>query len=134
MNARPTLYHRRAFMSLSIVKHFCRRGTVKALCERFFFWRHAEFQKLVHYPKPQDPLALRQEIVRLHQQGWTEIRIVELLRVSRRAVRKWLQRAKASVADQRETTAQQMALLDLDRKSTRLNSSHLGISYAVFCL
>src|SRR5882724_9168099 len=30
-----------------------------------------------------------------------------------------------------------VALLDrnaLDRKSTRLNSSHLGISYAVFCL
>src|SRR5437899_5659330 len=25
-------------------------------------------------------------------------------------------------------------LADLDRKSTRLNSSHLGISYAVFCL
>src|SRR5262245_37795585 len=24
--------------------------------------------------------------------------------------------------------------LDVDRKSTRLNSSHLGISYAVFCL
>src|SRR5437899_12431831 len=24
--------------------------------------------------------------------------------------------------------------IDLDRKSTRLNSSHLGISYAVFCL
>src|ERR1035438_5435045 len=24
--------------------------------------------------------------------------------------------------------------VDLDRKSTRLNSSHLGISYAVFCL
>src|ERR1035438_10685789 len=24
--------------------------------------------------------------------------------------------------------------LDIDRKSTRLNSSHLGISYAVFCL
>jgi len=23
---------------------------------------------------------------------------------------------------------------DVDRKSTRLNSSHLGISYAVFCL
>src|SRR5262245_4833225 len=27
-----------------------------------------------------------------------------------------------------------MGLLGLDRKSTRLNSSHLGISYAVFCL
>src|ERR1035438_5238932 len=26
------------------------------------------------------------------------------------------------------------AMLTLDRKSTRLNSSHLGISYAVFCL
>src|SRR5256885_5271109 len=26
------------------------------------------------------------------------------------------------------------AVLDLDRKSTRLNSSHLVISYAVFCL
>src|SRR5437899_3881443 len=25
-------------------------------------------------------------------------------------------------------------LLEADRKSTRLNSSHLGISYAVFCL
>src|SRR5262245_64441764 len=26
------------------------------------------------------------------------------------------------------------SVLSLDRKSTRLNSSHLGISYAVFCL
>src|SRR5262245_65272970 len=26
------------------------------------------------------------------------------------------------------------AAYELDRKSTRLNSSHLGISYAVFCL
>src|SRR5437899_5561996 len=26
------------------------------------------------------------------------------------------------------------ALEEIDRKSTRLNSSHLGISYAVFCL
>src|SRR5258705_1923040 len=27
-----------------------------------------------------------------------------------------------------------MIVYQLDRKSTRLNSSHLGISYAVFCL
>src|SRR5437899_4095965 len=27
-----------------------------------------------------------------------------------------------------------IAVADLDRKSTRLNSSHLGMSYAVFCL
>src|ERR1039458_5116204 len=29
---------------------------------------------------------------------------------------------------------EKLALLKIDRKSTRLNSSHLGISYAVFCL
>src|ERR1039458_3355074 len=28
----------------------------------------------------------------------------------------------------------QLDRVNLDRKSTRLNSSHLGISYAVFCL
>src|ERR1039458_10839076 len=28
---------------------------------------------------------------------------------------------------------QRLAVMDQDRKSTRLNSSHLGISYAVFC-
>src|SRR5690242_21600725 len=27
-----------------------------------------------------------------------------------------------------------MALVNIDRKSTRLNSSHMSISYAVFCL
>src|SRR5688500_19458795 len=32
------------------------------------------------------------------------------------------------------TAAQQAFGLDRDRKSTRLNSSHLVISYAVFCL
>src|SRR5437899_3539146 len=35
----------------------------------------------------------------------------------------------ASAASHPERTA-----LSIDRKSTRLNSSHLGISYAVFCL
>src|SRR5262245_64185356 len=30
--------------------------------------------------------------------------------------------------------ASRSAFSSLDRKSTRLNSSHLGISYAVFCL
>src|SRR5256885_13078985 len=32
------------------------------------------------------------------------------------------------------SVAQAEAELDIDRKSTRLNSSHLVISYAVFCL
>src|SRR5262245_65125673 len=34
----------------------------------------------------------------------------------------------------RHSRAQQRRLRREDRKSTRLNSSHLGISYAVFCL
>src|SRR5690242_21411858 len=33
-----------------------------------------------------------------------------------------------------KTTMQGYALADKDRKSTRLNSSHMSISYAVFCL
>src|ERR1035438_2227683 len=35
---------------------------------------------------------------------------------------------------QSATAAQPAAPQAIDRKSTRLNSSHLGISYAVFCL
>src|SRR5690606_38122966 len=34
----------------------------------------------------------------------------------------------------RQVVADAAALEDLDRKSTRLNSSHVKISYAVFCL
>src|SRR5437899_9421115 len=33
-----------------------------------------------------------------------------------------------------ELQGQNEATVRIDRKSTRLNSSHLGISYAVFCL
>src|SRR2546427_6038155 len=40
--------------------------------------------------------------------------------------------AKESVAVQEET--QTLATITIDRKSTRLNSSHSQISYAVFCL
>src|SRR5256885_8530369 len=36
--------------------------------------------------------------------------------------------------DQRKAALLLDSLLDRDRKSTRLNSSHLVISYAVFCL
>src|SRR5437899_4060798 len=34
----------------------------------------------------------------------------------------------------RATLAERRRFIKRDRKSTRLNSSHLGISYAVFCL
>src|SRR5258705_1107727 len=36
--------------------------------------------------------------------------------------------------DRMENVAAAKAIFRTDRKSTRLNSSHLGISYAVFCL
>src|SRR5262245_63859395 len=42
------------------------------------------------------------------------------------------QQASQGAAGSIATTADLLAIAD--RKSTRLNSSHLGISYAVFCL
>src|ERR1035441_10769597 len=45
----------------------------------------------------------------------------------------WAQ-ALLDSGDAAKAAEQYRAALDLDRKSTRLNSSHLGISYAVFCL
>src|SRR5205814_3828041 len=41
--------------------------------------------------------------------------------------------ATIQLGEQAETV-QVVEVVPLDRKSTRLNSSHLGISYAVFCL
>src|SRR5258705_5615675 len=43
--------------------------------------------------------------------------------------------AEAQAAQKRDLADEQRKVtLKTDRKSTRLNSSHLGISYAVFCL
>src|SRR5437899_8271664 len=53
------------------------------------------------------------------------------------AVLRLLPSRKSRVVDPTERQALedlQKRLNELDRKSTRLNSSHLGISYAVFCL
>src|ERR1035441_9620779 len=47
---------------------------------------------------------------------WGAQAVIPLVAYSKLSVPFWVQRAP------------------LDRKSTRLNSSHLGISYAVFCL
>src|SRR5262245_65240451 len=44
-------------------------------------------------------------------------------------------RLNERIAQSRRVLAEHVALQrSADRKSTRLNSSHLGISYAVFCL
>src|SRR5437899_9458744 len=45
-----------------------------------------------------------------------------------------LQNRGMRMVNLRRTIANAQLRLTRDRKSTRLNSSHLGISYAVFCL
>src|SRR3712207_7975066 len=42
--------------------------------------------------------------------------------------------ALTTVAEHRDTQAPRFVGQEVDRKSTRLNSSHANISYAVFCL
>jgi putative transposase len=96
----------------NLTGHRLDHHTVKALCERFFFWRHPEFQQLVRYPVPTDPQALRLEVVRLSQQGWTETRTAELLHLSRKAVRKWLRRARQQA---QQNDGSQPLLIDLPR-------------------
>src|SRR3712207_8174666 len=43
-------------------------------------------------------------------------------------------RAQGAVGEQVVEQRPESRIVDLDRKSTRLNSSHANISYAVFCL
>ena len=73
--------------------------TVKALLERYPFWRYAEFRASIRYPVPADPRERRSEMLKLREQGWTEKRIAQLLRCSRNTVMKWLRRAPASGGD-----------------------------------
>src|SRR5690625_4965650 len=46
----------------------------------------------------------------------------------------FLKRPGAKEKDRVHRALESVGLADLDRKSTRLNSSHVAISYAVFCL
>lgn len=39
--------------------------TIKALLQRYFFWRYPQFRDALHYPVPPDPLERRREMVRL---------------------------------------------------------------------
>src|SRR3712207_8416151 len=56
------------------------------------------------------------------------------LPVHRPAVLQDRERAAGRSAPRRRVPGHDDGLLGLDRKSTRLNSSHANISYAVFCL
>lgn len=106
--------------------------TVKSLCERFFFWRHSDFQQLIRYPVPTDPQALRLEVVRLSKQGWTEIRVAELLHINRKTVRKWLRRVQQQSSSNADL---QLSLLDLSRAPHhRQRKVYLGTIHIVLTL
>src|SRR6266702_2086221 len=55
---------------------------------------------------------------------------VNSIALSRRCTTAWLGGSFSSVNGK---AAQNIAAVSIDRKSTRLNSSHVAISYAVFC-
>jgi transposase InsO family protein len=74
--------------------HRLHNETVKALLQRYFFWRYPEFQERIQYPAPSDPQQRRLEMVQLHEQGWTEKTIATLLQCAPRTVWKWLRRAR----------------------------------------
>src|SRR5262245_63744785 len=88
-------------------------------------------------PAPLDPLrAMQEAITSLEEQVKARVTSVENGRKFQQSGR-----GDASMPDGAaifETTGAwedfATPARDLDRKSTRLNSSHLGISYAVFCL
>src|SRR5699024_11580227 len=59
--------------------------------------------------------------------------LIELaMKLKEEKERKRLAEEKAKILE--NTIAMDKPYTDLDRKSTRLNSSHVSISYAVFCL
>jgi transposase len=68
--------------------HRLHNETVKALLERYFFWRYAEFRRTVQYPVPADPVARRFEMLKLYTHGWTERSIAVLLQCHQNTVRK----------------------------------------------
>src|SRR5215510_3876851 len=72
--------------------HKLHHETAGELLKRYFFWKYPEFRERLTYPVPSDPQARRLEMVKLHEQGWSEKRIAELLHCSRTTVYKWLRR------------------------------------------
>src|SRR5205814_9772601 len=101
----------------------------------FFFSDSADLPALHSFPTRRssdlgDVLALDDRLVGLNPAD----RVVGLDREH------LLERVRGAIGLERpdlhlaEALATELRLAAQDRKSTRLNSSHLGISYAVFCL
>jgi len=105
-----------ARVASSIAERTIHNETVTALLMRYPFWRHPEFRNLINYPAPAEREARRFEMLKLHEMGWTDKRIAQLLQCSRNTVVKWLRRARQfAQADDH----QQAWLLDLSRAPHR---------------
>jgi transposase len=112
--------------------HPIHNETVKALLERYPLWRYPDFQRLIQYQAPSDPHKLREEMVKLRQQGWTEKRIAQLLRCSRKTVIKWLRRARQAES---QPDDRQLWLFDLSRAPHRTSRKvFFGAIHAVLTL
>jgi transposase len=92
--------------------HNLHNETVKALLQRYFFWKYPEFRNCIHYPVPAEPHLRRLEMVKLRAQGWSEQTIAYLLRCTPKTVRKWLRRFKQ--ASEQNSNLQQ-SLFDRSR-------------------
>jgi len=112
--------------------HRIHNETVKALLERYPLWRYPDFQRLIQYQAPRNPQMLREEMVKLRQQGWTEKRIAQLLRCSRKTVIKWLRRARQAES---QPDDRQLWLFDLSRAPHRTSRKvFFGAIHAVLTL
>ena len=112
--------------------HRIHHETVKALLDRYPLWRYPDFQRLIQYQPPRNLQKLREEMVKLRQQGWTEKRIAQLLRCSRRTVVKWLRRARLAES---QPDDKQPWLFDLSRAPHRTSRKvFFGAIHAVLTL
>jgi transposase len=112
--------------------HRIHNETVKALLERYPLWRYPGFQRHIQYQAPSDSQQLRQEMVKLKREGWTERRIAQLLRINRNTVMKWLRRARQA---ELQPDDKQLWLLDLSRAPHRTGRKvYIGAIHAVLTL
>jgi hypothetical protein len=76
-----------------------------------------------------EPRSLREEMVNLQCQGWTEKRIAQLLRCSRKTVMKWLRRARHTAS---QPDSRCLWLLDLSSPPHRTaRKVYFGAMHAV---
>src|SRR5690625_6599319 len=93
--------------------------------------------KAIHYtPRAKKVVKLSQDEARKlsHPYVGTEHILLGLIREGEGVAARVLHNLDVSLNKARQQVLQLLGNNESDRKSTRLNSSHVAISYAVFCL